>query len=240
MKRAIGIAVVCLFLVIPASADLTQVYQTSWGPISGYVEKDLAPGLPEFTSNPGGDEPVNGVDDYKPGDVLSQFYMSWTRVDDDQDQFWWDLNGGMSVKAIYTSSPLYLVYSTNEGTGTGAVAPPGSGGGNLDTVGETGSIDIVPNSDAFIWGAAGSGATKWSNEALNGGTDRMVTYCINKFLDGTSPTVPTFVLGFEDGTDYDYQDFVVEVSNVVPVPGAVLLGLLGLSTAGVRIRRRRA
>ena len=40
--------------------------------------------------------------------------------------------------------------------------------------------------------------------------------------------------------DADYQDLVVEISKAapVPVPGAVLLGVLGLGAAGMKLRRR--
>jgi len=40
-------------------------------------------------------------------------------------------------------------------------------------------------------------------------------------------------------SDWDYTDFVVMVESVnpVPVPGAVLLGILGLSAAGIKLRR---
>jgi len=52
-----------------------------------------------------------------------------------------------------------------------------------------------------------------------------------------------YVLAFEDLTlsaaDWDYTDMVVMVESVapVPVPGAVLLGILGLSAAGIKLRR---
>jgi hypothetical protein len=56
-----------------------------------------------------------------------------------------------------------------------------------------------------------------------------------------------YVLAFEDlygsidgsTSDWDYTDFVVMVESVnpVPVPGAVLLGILGLSAAGIKLRR---
>ncbi|NLZ06759.1 MAG: DUF4114 domain-containing protein [Phycisphaerae bacterium] len=55
-----------------------------------------------------------------------------------------------------------------------------------------------------------------------------------------------YVLAFEDlrgdYSDWDYTDFVVMVESVnpVPVPGAVLLGVLGLSVAGARLRRRQS
>jgi len=54
-----------------------------------------------------------------------------------------------------------------------------------------------------------------------------------------------YILAFEDiygGGDQDYTDFVVLVESVtpVPVPAAVWLGMLGLSAAGMRLRRKRA
>ena len=51
-----------------------------------------------------------------------------------------------------------------------------------------------------------------------------------------------YALAFEDlwgGGDRDYSDFVVMMESVtpVPVPGAILLGMLGLSVAGMKLRR---
>jgi hypothetical protein len=38
-------------------------------------------------------------------------------------------------------------------------------------------------------------------------------------------------------TDFNYQKNEFAVAKVVPVPGAILLGLLGLSAAGIKLRR---
>lgn len=51
-----------------------------------------------------------------------------------------------------------------------------------------------------------------------------------------------YLLAFEDlwnGGDRDYSDFVVMMESVtpVPVPGAVLLAMLGMSIAGVKLRK---
>ncbi len=51
-----------------------------------------------------------------------------------------------------------------------------------------------------------------------------------------------YALAFEDlwnGGDRDYSDFVVMMESItpVPVPGAILLGMLGLSLAGVKLRK---
>jgi len=53
-----------------------------------------------------------------------------------------------------------------------------------------------------------------------------------------------YFLAWEDlngtvGADWNYTDMVVMIESVrVPVPGAVLLGMLGLSAAGLRLRKR--
>jgi len=57
-----------------------------------------------------------------------------------------------------------------------------------------------------------------------------------------------YVLAWEDlagaygqGSDRDFTDMVVMVESVmVPVPGAVLLGVLGLGAAGMRLRKRQS
>jgi len=43
---------------------------------------------------------------------------------------------------------------------------------------------------------------------------------------------------FKGDMDYDDMMYLVDVGVPVPVPGAVLLGVLGLSVAGARLRRR--
>ena len=52
----------------------------------------------------------------------------------------------------------------------------------------------------------------------------------------------TYALAWEDlygGGDEDYQDFVAMIESVtpVPVPAAVLLGILGLGVAGLKLRK---
>lgn len=56
-------------------------------------------------------------------------------------------------------------------------------------------------------------------------------------------TTSEYVLAFEDlvasATDADFTDFVVMVESVrpIPVPGAILLGILGMSVAGLKLRK---
>lgn len=51
-----------------------------------------------------------------------------------------------------------------------------------------------------------------------------------------------YILAWEDlagpGSDWDFTDMVVMVESVyVPVPGAILLGIIGLSVAGIKLRK---
>lgn len=100
-------------------------------------------------------------------------------------------------------------------------------------------------------------ATFYSDSALNGGIDHMLAFQgtgDNVQLPGGYAAGPwqanEFILAWEDGGSQvnqvsfaavapDFADFVVMVESVapVPVPAAVLLGLLGLGAAGLKLRR---
>jgi len=89
-----------------------------------------------------------------------------------------------------------------------------------------------------------------SNTALNSdGFDHMAAYQGTNTdmvkLPGKGAGLWTnneFILAWEDllnGGDKDFTDMVIMVESVspVPVPGAILLGILGLSAAGIKLRR---
>jgi len=90
--------------------------------------------------------------------------------------------------------------------------------------------------------------TFYSNLVLNSdGTSHVVTYA----GDGTNKIALTngwfnpgeFLMAWEDGTDLDYNDFVVMIESVHPVPEPAALGMFGfgmlLIGAAVGLNRRR-
>jgi hypothetical protein len=115
-------------------------------------------------------------------------------------------------------------------------------------------VDFAGNGFGFYLDATvgndNSSAIFYSETSLNAdGYDHMYAYAgkndevqIGDFAAGTW-TPGEYVLAFEDlyGTtsDWDYTDFVVMVESVipVPVPAAVLLGILGLGVVGLKLRK---
>ncbi len=114
-------------------------------------------------------------------------------------------------------------------------------------------IDFAGNKFGFYLDATAGNENDdsvfYSDTSLNGdGIDHMYAY------RGVGDTVQIagfaaglwedneFILAFEDlrgGGDRDYTDFVLMVESVspVPVPGAILLGVLGLGAVGIRLRK---
>jgi hypothetical protein len=100
-------------------------------------------------------------------------------------------------------------------------------------------------------GGLGDGGGFWySDTSLNDdGMDHMFAYQGQgdriglPFPWGYADVGPSYhILAWEDlaapDTDGDYTDMVVLVESVtVPVPGAVLLGMLGLGAVGIRLRK---
>lgn len=117
------------------------------------------------------------------------------------------------------------------------------------TGGYTG-IDFAGNLFGFYMSQEDGSPVFYSDSALNGGADQMRAYQgpggDYVKLPGQSKgewTDNEFILAWEDlplaSSDRDYNDLVLMIESVVPVPvpAAVLLGVLGLGFAGRKLRK---
>ncbi len=159
------------------------------------------------------------------------------------DQIWTD--GIAQASAV----AKYAAYSQEFGFDNG------SGYQKLFDVNVTGpsGFDIAGASAATFspgslwqWARSGTGGTFYSNEASNvDQLDHLVSYQIT----GASikPNETVWLLMWEDlpgplsgmrGSDRDFNDLVVEVhARIIPVPGSVLLGAVGLAFVAT-VRRK--
>lgn len=169
--------------------------------------------------------------------ILDTLYGSgnYVRVSDVSDNTWWQIvnPGGATVVAKYAGN--------NNALWTAAI------GGALDTwvvngaVGNTGNIAANPNpflfADVTTDGSLSLSGNNYfvSDAALHNGEDHMVTF---KLLGAAYQNTDTYVIAWEDlryldagggnRSDLDFNDLVVEVSGVKPVPdGGSTVALLG-------------
>jgi len=228
MKKTILILVMCAFMSVPALADLT--------PIS------LSPGA----------EPSLLVS----GGILDTLYGlgNIARIEDrpfpvPDDQVWMNLDGGATATGKWAGAdetfgyfsgssggafvPLFTVpVGTNGYLGGPSAVMPGSGTMPIFRLGLS-----TPFNNGMLWSSQQSDNTTPAN-------DHMVTWLITggNNPSGAANTAGNYVVAWEVENlgDADYQDLVVEIGMAapVPVPGAVLLAMLGLSAVGVKLRKR--
>jgi len=160
------------------------------------------------------------------------------------DQVWDDGITNGIARARFAGYTQKFGYTTDSGSSwTQLFSVSGTG------YGVSGSALVDLSGLTWAWVRAGTGATVYSEDALNqDGFGHMLTYQILTDKAGNSMKYKTWMVFWEDidkigdptgyskYVDWDYNDLAVEIT-CIPVPGAVILGLLGLTAAGVKLRR---
>ncbi len=220
MRRLLSVTVLCAFMAVPALAGLTEVKPSPW------------PNEPSLVQSTNGWAPLMTTL-YGPGNYL--------RIDDDFDQLWTNLSGDAAAAARYAGADQTGGYfgGVVGGSFTGIFTIP-AGYGLLG--GAPVALPVANTGPVFRFGISSSyaGGLLWSSQQSDNfaNEDHMVTFKITGGTDAGKYALAWEIEKFATG-DEDYQDLVVEVSGVapVPVPAAVLLGLLGLGAAGLKLRR---
>jgi len=242
MKRLTFAVIVIALMATPGLAD------PSFND-GGAALQDILDDITLVTlSNPSGDSSVNTSTDW----IANDQYWSISGS---------SLSGTTVIINLASANPdfSYGVYDMGgindqvELFGTGAVAGSqvvmsikADGSVYLNVTTDSG-IDFSGNNFGFY--LSDGTTTLFSDPSLNSGLDDYMVAYQGLDMDlvqlpgqsGGIWTANEFILGWESGgLNGDFADFVVmveSITTIVPVPAAVILGILGLGVAGIKLRK---
>jgi hypothetical protein len=172
------------------------------------------------------------------GGILNTLYGAgnWTAVS--PDSLWWQTvsPAGATAIAKYASYSQNFGYMDSSNNFVSIFSYNGSSFGYIPPSSLNATFDTDHNPFIFADRIPNINQT-WTSLTNSDGVDHMRT-----FLVTNGAAVGHYVLGWEDligGGDKDYDDFVIEVSGVKPVPEPATLLLLGAGAAGLCYMRRR-
>ena len=253
MKRLALAAVVAILLQLSAIAT-ADVFP--FMPADSY---DSTPdGIPTANGN------NDGVPDIH--DAVSRVtgitYTANEQVDNrfiQPDYVWKELNGQIALIGLTAGNTNTVGYYTDLGTGSSRTALLSNFTG-FGWTGDESSTNPYPGktfgigtNNLFGWYLNSNGTLYYSESGLNpSGWDHLMTFEVPElagqklWVTVNGATVEwtfsdPYLLAWEDLNlgDMDYDDMIYLVDKVapVPVPGAVLLGFLGLGYAGMKLRK---
>ena len=156
------------------------------------------------------------------------------------DQFWTDGIANATARAVYAGYTQEFGYRQNGGDYTKWFDVTSTSTFDFIDVPGPGPHNFSPTWEWARWGNKPD--EPWFSGPNTDGLDHMITYLIT---GAYGPETTTWLLFFSDlydpTGDYepDFNDLVVEIqATVIPAPGAVLLGGVGITFVGWLRRRR--
>jgi hypothetical protein len=216
MKKLLFITVVCAFMAVPAMADLSKSYAYLDGggnsltcPFPGAIVDEFSGTRPGWT--------YNGNYDIRTGDSESIASAPWSDLTDLKDT-----TPYLAVPGVASATDPFVTVEF----GAGDLYYLGLHWGSMDDYnmieflsgGPTGSVVGTITGDQ-VWispGPSGSQATMQTNQYVN-----------------------IFSTVAFDSIKITSTSYAFELDNlaIVPIPGAVLLGILGLGAVGIKLRK---